>query len=599
MSAATTTSETTNAVYKRPSWFRRRFNVLATLMVLLVVLFGYVIGPMIATARRSLSTDRIDTIGVSFHAWDQFFLSNAQHSAIVGSIVLAILSVIAAGILGTGVAVLLTRWEFPGRRVCQVLALLPIALPPLMGVWAFKLLVGVGGRIPFALHEWFGIAPKDFWLKGLAGVLVVHAMTMYPYFYLTVSAALMSSDVSLEEASYSMGASKARTWLKVIFPMLTPAIVAGSLITFMSSMSSYTAPLLFQYTNVMTQQIVIAKSNGDMRLASIIATMLAVISIGFLAAIRGYEQRKIYRTQSKGGGRQRSAVTSPVVRVVIAAVAIPLTIVLILPIIMILVLSVTAKGGWLATILPTHYTLEWYAQMFSGVDFWRPVTNSLLMSLIAVGGAVLLGAGAAYIMSRMKFRGKLALDIAIMLPWALPGTVVAINLITAFADPSPFAAGRVLVGTFAILPLAYFVRFNPLIFRSSYASWAQLDPNLEDAARSLGATWWYTFRTVVLPLVSRGIMAGALLAFVDGVGEFVASVLIYTPEWTPLSIEINNQNYQGNIGTGAVYGMIQVLLVLGVLIVTRRMGTRSNAVSPGGLQRSVRHDAVLTLTGPH
>lgn len=583
MTTATTSPdvglETTNAVYKRPSWFRRRFNVIATLTVLLVVLFGYVIGPMIATVRRSLSTDPIDTIGVSFHAWGDFFLSNAQRDAIAGSISLAILSVIAAGLLGTGVAVLLTRWEFPGRGFCQVLALLPIALPPLMGVWAFKLLFGVGGRIPFALHEWLGVAAKDLWLQGLAGVLIVHAMTMYPYFFLTVSAALMSADVSLEEASYSMGASRARTWLRVILPMLTPAVVAGALITFMSSMASYTAPLLFQYTNVMTQQIVIAKSDGDMRLASIIATTLAVISIVFLAVIRSYEQRNIYRTQSKGGGRARSTVTSPLARAVITLIAIPLTLVLILPIIMILVLSVTAKGGWLATILPTQYTLEWYAQMFSGSEFWRPVMNSLLMSLLAVGGAIVLGAGAAYIMSRLKFRGKVALDIAIMLPWALPGTVVAINLITAFSDPSPFAAGRVLVGTFAIVPLAYFVRFNPLVFRSSFASWSQLDPNLEDAARSLGATWWYTFRKVVLPLVSRGIMAGALLAFVDGVGEFVASVVLYTPQWVPLSIEINNQNYQGNIGTGAVYGMIQVALVLGVLVVTRRMGTRELAVA--------------------
>jgi len=564
------------AEYKRPSWFRRRLSVIATLTVLLVVLFGYVIGPMVATARRSLSTDRIDTMGFSFHAWKDFFLSDAQRSAIMGSISLSVLSVITAGLLGTGVAVLLTRWDFPGRRFCQILALLPIATPPLMGVWAFKLLFGVGGRIPFALHEWFGVSASDFWLQGLAGVLIVHTMTIYPYFYLTVSAALMSSDVSLEEASYSMGASRLRTWLKVILPMLTPAVVAGALLTFMSSMASYTAPLLFQYTNVMTQQIVISKSNGDMRLASIIATTLAMISIVFLAVIRTYEQRKIYRTQSKGGGRQRSTVTSPLARVVIAVVAIPLTLFLVLPMIMILVLSFTAKGGWLASILPTDYTLQWYAQMFSGVDFWRPVTNSLLMSLIAVGGAVLLGAGAAYIMSRMKFRGKLGLDIAMMLPWALPGTVVAINLITAFSDPSPFAAGRVLVGTFAIVPLAYFVRFNPLVFRSSTASWAQMDPNIEDAARSLGASWWYTFRKVVLPLVSRGIMAGALLAFVDGVGEFVSSVLLYTPRWVPLSIEINNQNYQGNIGTGAVYGMIQVALVLCVLIVTQRMETRSD-----------------------
>lgn len=562
---------------KRPSWIRRRWSTALTLALLLVVLLGYVIGPMIATARRSVSQDKAEILGFSFKAWGDFFANPTQTSAIGGSIVLSLLSVLCAGVLGTGVAILLTRWEFPGRRVFQVLALLPIALPPLMGVWSFKLLFGVGGRIPFALHELFGVDQKAFWLQGVAGVLIVHAMTMYPYFFLTVSAALANSDASLEEAAASMGARTARIWAKVVLPMLTPALVAGSLITFMSAMSSYTAPLLFQYTDVMTQQIVIAKTNGDMRLASIISTTLAVISIVFLAIIRSYEQRKVYRTQSKGGGRKRSTVASTPLRVLLFVVAVPVTLFLVLPILMIAVLSVTAKGGWRMSALPTQYTLEWWGQLFSGFEFWRPVTNSLLMSVIAVGGAMILGAGAAYVMSRMRFRGKLALDIAIMLPWALPGTVVAINLITAFSSPSPFAFGQVLVGTFAILPLAYFVRFNPLIFRSTVASFSQLDPNLEDAARSLGASWWYAFRRVVLPLISRGIMAGALLAFVDGVGEFVASILIYTPEWIPLSIAVNNENYQGNIGTGSVYGMIQVLLVLVVLIVTRRMEAREAA----------------------
>ncbi|WP_433675798.1 ABC transporter permease [Microbacterium gorillae] len=562
---------------KRPSWFRRRWSTVLTLAVLLIVLFGYVIGPMIATARRSVSQDKAAILGFSFKAWGDFFANPAQTSAIGGSILVSVLSVICAGVLGTGVAILLTRWEFPGRRILQVLAMLPIALPPLMGVWSFKLLFGVGGRIPFAMQEWFGLDQKMFWLQGMAGVLIVHAMTMYPYFYLTVSAALANADASLEEAAASMGAGKARIWMRVILPMLTPALVAGSLITFMSAMSSYTAPLLFQYTDVMTQQIVIAKTNGDMRLASIISTTLAIISIAFLAIIRSYEQRKVYRTQSKGGGRKRSTLTSTPAKVLLLVISIPVTVFLVLPIIMIAVLSVTAKGGWLMSVLPTGWTLEWWARMFTGFDFWRPVTNSLLMSVIAVGGAVILGAGAAYVMSRMKFRGKLALDIAVMLPWALPGTVVAINLITAFSSPSPFAFGNVLVGTFAILPLAYFVRFNPLIFRSTFASLSQLDPNLEDAARSLGATWWYSFRRVVLPLISRGIMAGALLAFVDGVGEFVASVLIYTPDWVPLSIAVNNENYQGNIGVGSVYGMIQVFLVLIVLAVTNRMGARGGA----------------------
>jgi iron(III) transport system permease protein len=174
----------------------------------------------------------------------------------------------------------------------------------------------------------------------------------------------------------------------------------------------------------------------------------------------------------------------------------------------------------------------------------------------------------------MQFRGKAVMDIAVMLPWALPGTVVAINLITAFANPSVFALGKVLIGTFAIVPLSYFVRFSPLVFRSTAASLAQLDVGIEQAARSLGASWWYAFRRVVLPLLYRGIAGGALLAFVNGVGEFVATILLYTPQYRPLSIAINDELYYANYGTAASFGVIQVILVLIVVIVMRRADER-------------------------
>jgi iron(III) transport system permease protein len=562
----------------RGRW-RRRLPVLIVLVILALVLIGYVVGPMVATARRSFSTSKFDVVGFDLSSWTSYFANSTQTGAILGSVWVAVLSVVCAGALGTIVAILLTRFDFPGRKLCQVLVMLPIALPPLMGVWAFKLLFGVGGRIPYALSLLFSVPEKTFWLQGLGGVLIVHAMTMYPYFYLSVTAAIRSQDSSLEEAAASLGASRKRTWVKVLLPLLTPALVAGGLLTFMSAMSSYTAPLLFQYTDVMTQQIVIAKSNGDMTLASVISTVLALVSILFLVIIRSYEQRRVYRTQSKGGARRRAQVTAWWRRLIVAIVAIPVSIFLILPLVMIFLWSITAKGGWLRSILPTVITSQWYVAMFKDPKFWTPVTNSLLMSLVAVTAAVVLGAGAAYVISRLHFKGKLVLDIAVMLPWALPGTVVAINLITAFSTPSPFTGGQVLIGTFAIVPLAYFVRFNPLIFRSSNAALALIDPNLEDAARSLGSSWWYAFRRVTLPLMSRGIMAGALLAFVDGVGEFVASVLLYTPNWVPLSIAINNENYQGNYGTGAVYGMIQVVLVLIVVIVTQRGSNRNEAFS--------------------
>lgn len=540
------------------------------LTILAAILFGYVVGPMVATVRKSLTGGKNTDDGWSLDAWVHFFQTSSQLSAVGGSVIVAALTVLTAGILGSGLAFLLTRWSFPGRRLCHVLVMLPIALPPLMGVWSFKLLFGVGGRIPFAFQQWFGVPQNDLWLSGLAGVLLVHTMTMYPYFYLTVRAAINGFDVSLEEAAESLGASRWRLWTGVILPLMTPAFVAAGLLTFMSSMASYTAPLLFQYTNVMTQQIVIAKVSGDLRLASVIASVLALMSILFLALIRTFEQQRRYETQSKGGARRRSVQPRWYTKLVVAVVAIPLSLFLILPLVMIFLWSITAKGGWLTSILPTEYTGQWYQQMFREPDFWTPVLNSLLTALVAVGFASLLGVGSAYVISRLQFRGKIIFDIAVMLPWALPGTVVAINLITAFSSPSVFAGGQVMVGTFWILAIAYFVRFNPLIFRSSNAVLQHISVNLEDASRSLGASWWRTFVLVVLPLMRPGILAGALLAFVDGFGEFVASVLLYTPRWMPLSIAINNENYQGNYGVGAVYGMIQVVLVLIVVIITQR-----------------------------
>ena len=563
---------------RKPQWASA-----AVLVVLALVLWGYIVGPMVSTFLQSLGGN-----GGGLAEYLSFFdfKNGTQGESMLGSIVISFLSVITSGITGAFLAVLLRRWDFPFRRVCQVLVLVPIALPPLMGVQAFVLLYGIGGTFPQLLAELFHTKRAAFALDGFSGVLLVHTLTMYPYFYLTVAAALEQADDSLEEAAYSLGASRFQTWTRVLLPMLTPAMVAGALLTFMSSMSSYTAPLLFHVDKVMTQQIVIAKLNGQMGLASVVSVTLGIISIIFLVLLRRYEQRTRYATQSKGGARKRRRVSSPLWKAVIFVVASVSTIFLILPIVMIFILAFSVNGSWRTSALPSRYTTQNFAGLFQNVQFFDAIRNSLEMSAIAVVGAILVGLAAAYVITRMRFRGKTAIDIAMMLPWALPGTVVAINLITAFATPSVFAFGRVLVGTFAIVPLAYFVRFTPLVFRSTTASLSQLDESIEEAARSLGATWWYTFRIVVLPLLYRGIVGGALLVFVNGIGEFVASILLYTPQYRPLSIAINDELYYANYGSAAALGVIQVLLVLAVVIAMRHiegdsitaLGERGNAI---------------------
>jgi len=551
--------------------FRKQLGSNFIILLLAIALWGYVVGPLVATFEQSITGN-----GGGLTKYTNFFdlRHGAQGESMLGSIIISAVSVITSGLTGAFLAVLLKRWDFPLRRVCEVLVLVPIALPPLMGVQAFVLLYGIGGTFPQLLSNLFHTSKTAFAVDGISGVLLVHTLTMYPYFYITVAAGLEQSDDSLEEAAYSLGASKFQTWTRVLLPMLTPALVAGALLTFMSSMSSYTAPLLFHVDQVMTQQIVIAKLNGQLGLASVVSVMLALISVAFLIVLRTYEKTAGYTTLTKGGSRKRQRISSPLWKTTLVIVASISSVFLILPIAMIFLLAFSVNGSWRASPLPSQYTLQNFISLFTNPNSWAAVVNSLEMSALAVAGAILLGLASAYVIARMRFRGKAVMDIAVMLPWALPGTVVAINLITAFASPSIFSLGRVMVGTFAIVPLAYFVRFSPLVFRSTSASLAQIDVGIEEAARSLGANWWYAFRQVVLPLLYRGLAGGALLAFVDGVGEFVATILLYTPQYRPLSIAINDELYYANYGTAASLGVIQVLLVLAVVIIMLRWNDR-------------------------
>ena len=345
--------------------WRRRLASGAVLVLLGLVLWGYVVGPLVSTFRRSISTG-----GGMLAEYAPFLdFGSVQSEAMRGSLMISILTVITSGTIGVFLAVLLNRWDFRFRKIFQAMVLVPIALPPLMGVKAFYLLYGKAGTFPQLLGQLFHSSPTAFALTGMSGVLLVHTLTMYPYFYLSVAASLAQADDSLEEAAYSLGASKFQTWSRVLLPMLTPPIVAGALLTFMSSMASYTAPLLFEVNNVMTVQIVNNAANQQ-SLAAAVSVTLAVISVIFLVVIRGYEGRSVYRTQSKGGARKRRWVTSPLARMTLTTSALLSTIVLILPIAMIFLLAFSENFSWRTAPLPSSYTLQNFVRLFSDSDYW-------------------------------------------------------------------------------------------------------------------------------------------------------------------------------------------------------------------------------------
>lgn len=550
---------------------------------LVLILLVYIVVPMLATATTSMQGD-----GNAYKG----FVNGSSATALGLSVGISLASVLTTGVLGTALAVLLSRFDFPGRKVLRLFALLPMALPPLIGAVSFYFLYAESGILPRFLAQYFGADAAAVSANGVWGVLLVHTMTMYPYFYLAVTSALAGSDASMEEAALSLGASRFRMWRTVLLPMLTPALVSGTLLTFMVSMASFTAP---QFYNVqtLTMQIVASRTSGAYDVAAAQAVVLSVVSICFLLAMRWYENRRLHRGSSKGTPQSVKVLHGVLPRAAAGVGSLLLVLFLMAPPATIALLSFTVDGSWTTQILPPEYTVANYARIFTDPVSLRPILVSVQMAFVAMIGCVLVGVLAAWVVTRWKGPGKGLLDVMVMLPWALPGTVIGVNIVTAFASPTPFNLGQVLIGSLWILPVAYFVRFLPLVFRSANASLAQIDPSVEEAARSLGAGSWRALRTVTVPLMSRGIMAGALMAFIQGFGEYVASVVVYPPRYAPLSVEIYNRIYSNEFGTAAAYGTLQMVLILLVLAVSQRLETprwarKSRAASRG--------DSAVTLT---
>jgi iron(III) transport system permease protein len=154
-----------------------------------------------------------------------------------------------------------------------------------------------------------------------------------------------------------------------------------------------------------------------------------------------------------------------------------------------------------------------------------------------------------------------AIDAVVMLPYAIPGTVIAIALIAAFNEPHWFTGNNILVGTAVILPLAYFIRHLPIQFRATAAAFAQFDPALDEAGRNLGAKWWRRMSRITLPLILPGVLTGAMVALINALGEFVASILLYTYATEPLSVRIFSELRLFNLGSAAAYSVILTAII--------------------------------------
>lgn len=542
-------------------WFggRSRAERMATLaaLPLLLILVWTVIYPNVAVIMGSMGH------------WREFAESPSDVEALKNSIIIAVASVAASLAIGVPLAFLLTRFDFPGRTVLRAAALLPAALPPLVGVISFLFLYGDTGVITRVVQIALRLKDVPWHLNGIGAIIFIHAYTMYVYVYLFVSAGLERYEASLDEAAIGLGAGTLRRLTRVTLPLLTPAIAGSALLVFMSALGSFSAPYVFGGgVRVLSTQILNSKLNDAIGLAYVETTVLAISAVAGLLLFRWLEGKRAYVAAGKGGA-SRQPVRSRWARIGLATSAALIVLVLVLPHLMIVLVSFAKDGAWTTQVLPPEYTTHNYAGLFTENQLWTPIRNSIVMSLLATAGNVVFCVAGAYLIVTRKFSGRRLLEALVALPWAIPGTAIALGLLATF-NKNDLSMGKVLlVGTFWILPLAYFVRDIPLVSQAVEGSLKQMDPSLEPAARGLGASWWMAVRRVVLPAARPGIVAGALLACVTAVGEFVASIVLYTHGNRPISIEILAQLRSYAFGTASAYSALLIGLVLIMALAAR------------------------------
>jgi iron(III) transport system permease protein len=529
----------------------RRVDLLgAALLILLTWLIVYPLVLVLIEGFRGPQGWTLDFVRL-------FFQHRNEGQALWGSIWISVASVVLAALIGIPLAFLFGRYEFPGRRTLGWLVALPAVLPPLVGVLAFLFLYGESGFVSLVIQRLLRLDQPPWALEGAGAILLVHAYSMYVYFYLFTRAGLASLDASVLEAAASLGAGRWRTLRRVVLPLLYPALGGAALLTFMTSLASFSAPYIFGGGfRVMTTQIVATRLNGDDELAMIETVSLTLVALTALWLLRGSRVFDNASGGRKGIAPTRVRVQGREVRLVLAVLGWSLAVLLLLPHLTLLLVSFVPLGTWTTEPLPPAYTWRNYLTLVEDPVRARPLLNSLWLAIASTVAAVGIAVAAGVLTVRRRVRGRGVIEALLALPWAVPGTVFAIALATTFSLRAPLAGRFVLIGTLWILPLAYLVRNLPITSRAILAGFRSLDPSLDEAAATLGAGRWRTLRRVTLPLLRPAIVAGASLAFVTAFGDFVTSIMLYTYDTRPISLEILSSLRQSDVGVAAAYGVV-------------------------------------------
>ncbi len=505
----------------------------------------------------------------NFH---EFFTDRYYLRSLWKSLVLASAAVVTTSVVGMGVAFLIVRYEFPYRGLFSYLTMLPMILPPLVGVLGFVFILGRAGTVNVILQDYFGFEQPVNFMYGVQGVLLVETVHLFPMMTLSVLDALARVDPTLEEAAAGMGAKGWRRFWDVTLPLTTPGYVSGALLVFIWTFADFITPLVVGVQDLLAPQaylnIVQFVDRRIFRMGIVISALLVLLAIVFVLAARQYVAIKDYSSLAYSRVERRRL--GPMARW--AAVAFLLSLMAISLVPQLGVVLAAVGRGWALTPFPEHYTIEFFEQV--SIETPKFIVNSLAYCAIAVAMCLAIGVPMAWIMSRTQAPGRGSMDALTTLMLAIPGTAVGIAYVRAFNFPLPLV-GVTLTGMWLILPLVLAVRRLPYTVRGSYSSLLLVHKSMEEAAENVGATKLRTFRDITVPLVWKGIFVGALFSFITSIQEASATIFLTTGGNEMIPFGIFTFYIAGSQSQAAALGVILIALcALSLWIVNRIAGTR-------------------------
>ena len=460
------------------------------------------------------------------------------------------------------------RSDMPLRRSVHALVALSYITPPYLTALAYIILLGPdAGHFNRLLRWLLGLEGAPFNIFSMGGVIFVIGVHVFAFTYFLTYTALQSVDASLEESAQVLGAGRWTVIRRINLPLVAPAITGGALLGAVDSLALFgpqailgtPARIVFLPTRIYATISGYPPRWGEAAALSLVLVLLTVLG---LAIQRGYLERRSYITVGGRGVRTGRTRLGAWRWVLLAFCG---TVVFFSAVAPISVLAITSLSkNWIEPPTLANLTLAHFqAALFTDQIAARGIANSFRLATGAALIAVSLGAAIAYLDVRTTLKGRRLLDYLAILPLGLPGTVIAVGILLAFIRP-PFS----IYGTIWILLVAYVARFIPLATRSANATFRQIDPSLEEAARITGASWLTSIRRILLPLSRPGLFVAFLLVFIPAFGELSATILLYTGGTETIAIAIYRLNDLGQLEVVSALAVftVGVILALSLLV---------------------------------